>query len=46
LIELGADAKAAIQTVRHARPGAIENNIQEHYILSWTVDRNSHENQE
>jgi ADP-ribosyl-[dinitrogen reductase] hydrolase len=25
LIELGADAKTAIQSVRHARPGAIEN---------------------
>jgi len=32
LIELGVDADTAIQTVREARPGAIENKLQEDYI--------------
>jgi len=32
LIELGADTDAAIRTVRAARPGAIENALQEDYI--------------
>jgi ADP-ribosyl-[dinitrogen reductase] hydrolase len=34
LIEFGADATNAIQSVRKARPGAIENNLQEYYVLS------------
>jgi ADP-ribosyl-[dinitrogen reductase] hydrolase len=34
LMEFGADAKSAIESVRKARPGAIENNLQEYYILS------------
>jgi ADP-ribosyl-[dinitrogen reductase] hydrolase len=34
LIEFGADAKSAIQSVRKARPGSIENDLQEYYILS------------
>jgi ADP-ribosyl-[dinitrogen reductase] hydrolase len=34
LIEFGTDAKSAIQFVRKARPGAIENNLQEYYILN------------
>jgi ADP-ribosyl-[dinitrogen reductase] hydrolase len=33
LIEFGLDPQIAIQSVRKARPGAIENNLQEHYIL-------------
>jgi ADP-ribosyl-[dinitrogen reductase] hydrolase len=33
LVELGSDAKTAIQSVRKARPGAIENNLQETYVL-------------
>jgi ADP-ribosylglycohydrolase/protein-tyrosine phosphatase len=33
LIEFGADPKTAIQSVRKARPGAIENKLQEEYIL-------------
>jgi ADP-ribosyl-[dinitrogen reductase] hydrolase len=34
LIELGVDAKSAIESVRKARPGAIENSLQEYYVLS------------
>jgi ADP-ribosyl-[dinitrogen reductase] hydrolase len=34
LIEFGVDPKIAIQSVRKARPGAIENDVQEQYILS------------
>jgi ADP-ribosyl-[dinitrogen reductase] hydrolase len=37
LIEFGADAKSGIQSVRKARPGAIENNLQEYYILRLKV---------
>jgi hypothetical protein len=33
LIEFGADPKIAIQSVRKARPDAIENDLQEQYIL-------------
>jgi hypothetical protein len=33
LVDLGVDAKSAIQSVREARPGAIENSLQEGYIL-------------
>jgi len=33
LVEFGADATSAIQSVRNARPGAIENNQQKQYIL-------------
>jgi ADP-ribosyl-[dinitrogen reductase] hydrolase len=32
LIEFGMDPKMAIQSVRKARPGAVENNLQEKYI--------------
>jgi ADP-ribosyl-[dinitrogen reductase] hydrolase len=34
LIELGFDPKTAIQCVRHGRPGSIENNLQENYVLT------------
>jgi ADP-ribosyl-[dinitrogen reductase] hydrolase len=34
LIEFGADPKMAVQSVRNARPGAIENTRQEQYVLA------------
>ena len=39
LIEFGADPKTAIQSVREARPGAIENSVQERYVRGRTVAR-------
>lgn len=36
LIELGINAKTSINRVRNARAGAIENKIQEEFILGWT----------
>lgn len=39
LIEFGTDPKTAIQSVRKARPGAIENSVQERYVLNRTVGR-------
>jgi ADP-ribosyl-[dinitrogen reductase] hydrolase len=34
LMEFGADPKTAVQAVRNARPGAIENTRQEQYVLA------------
>ena len=34
LIEFGVEAQMAIQSVRKARPGSIENDLQEKYVLS------------
>lgn len=34
LMEFGADPEMAIQSVRNARPGAIENSCQEQYVLA------------
>ena len=39
LIEFGADPRTAIQSVREARPGAIENSLQERYVRGRTVGR-------
>jgi ADP-ribosyl-[dinitrogen reductase] hydrolase len=37
LIEFGIEPRIAIQSVRKARPGAIENSLQERYVLDRTV---------
>jgi ADP-ribosyl-[dinitrogen reductase] hydrolase len=39
LIEFGVEPQIAIQSVRKARPGAIENSLQERYVLGRTVGR-------
>lgn len=39
LIEFGMSSQVAIQSVRRARPGAIENRLQERYVLGGTVGR-------
>lgn len=37
LVETGSDSKAAVRAVRKARPGAIENALQENYIHKLTL---------
>jgi ADP-ribosyl-[dinitrogen reductase] hydrolase len=39
LIELGMNPRSAIRSVRSARPGAIENKAQEHYVLRGAFTR-------
>jgi ADP-ribosyl-[dinitrogen reductase] hydrolase len=39
MIEFGADPRTAIQCVRKARPGAIENSVQERYVRGRTIGR-------
>ncbi len=39
LIEFGLDPQGAIQSIRKARPGAIENSVQERYVRGRTVGR-------
>lgn len=41
LVELGADPEDAIRRVRHARPGAIENDLQESHVRSVRRLRNT-----
>ncbi len=40
LVEFGVDPRKAIQSVRKARAGAIENNLQEQYVLAGCGRRN------
>ena len=40
LVEFGCDPRKAIQSVRKARPGAIENISQEQYVLAGCGERN------
>jgi ADP-ribosyl-[dinitrogen reductase] hydrolase len=39
LIEFGVEPELAVQSVRKARPGTIENRLQERYVLDRTVSR-------
>ena len=42
LVEFGAGPQTAIQSVRKARPGAIENSLQEQYILARCEKQDTH----